>query len=317
MSLLWNQAQVTYETESNVNIMSTKRFLVTGANSGLGKACALKLAEMGHQIILLCRDPQRGRQALLDIREKCPNSNVELMLCDLASQSSIHRFSEEFFGKYTSLNGLLNCAGIRTLDRRLTADGIELMFGSEYLGHFLLTNLLVPALTAGAPSRVITISGEGHKAGVEGGTGATINFDDLQYEKKWDVYKASKQVVLAKILFTYELARRLEGTGVTAHTVSPRFTRTNLSSHYPWFVRWIAAFRMWQAKAVPPEAGAQDVLYPLIAPELENRTGMYFVEGREAQSSPESYSLEDARHLWEISEKLVGQRFEYSLHLST
>jgi NAD(P)-dependent dehydrogenase (short-subunit alcohol dehydrogenase family) len=202
-------------------------------------------------------------------------------------------------------------------DRRTTTDGIELMFGSEYLGHFLLTNLLVPALIAGAPSGVVTISGEGHKAGVEGGTGATINFDDIQYEKKWDVLRASKQVVLAKILFTYELARRLEGTGVAAHTVSPRFTRTNLSNNYPWFVRWIAAFRMWQAKAVPPEVGARDVVFPLIVPELEGQTGKYFVEGREAQSSPESYDTEDARRLWEISEHLVGQSFEFARNLST
>jgi NAD(P)-dependent dehydrogenase (short-subunit alcohol dehydrogenase family) len=188
------------------------------------------------------------------------------------------------------------------------------MFGSEYLGHFLLTNLLVPALIAGAPSTVITISGEGHKAGVEGGVGATINFDDIQYEKKWDVLRASKQVVLAKILFTYEMARRLKGSGVTVHTVSPRFTRTNLSKHYPWYVRLIATFRMWQARAVSPEIGANDVLFPLLAPGLKEQTGKYFVNSQEAESSPESYNLEDARRLWEISERLVEQSFEFTNH---
>lgn len=189
--------------------MNQKSVLVTGANSGLGKACAKQLADMGYHVILMCRDAERGQQALLEIRKLSFNTEVELMLCDLTSQCSIRNLATEFYSRYTSLNGLLNCAGIRTLDRRLTEDGLELMFGSEYLGHYLLTNLLIPALIAGAPSRVITISGEGHKAGVEGGNGATINFDDLQYEKKWDVYKASKQVVLAKILYTYELARRL------------------------------------------------------------------------------------------------------------
>jgi NAD(P)-dependent dehydrogenase (short-subunit alcohol dehydrogenase family) len=103
------------------------------------------------------------------------------MLADLASQSSIRQFADDFYRRYDHLSGLLNCAGIRTLERRTTGDGIELMFGSEYLGHFLLTNLLVPALIRGAPSRVVTISGEGHKAGIEGGTGAMINFDDIQY----------------------------------------------------------------------------------------------------------------------------------------
>jgi NAD(P)-dependent dehydrogenase (short-subunit alcohol dehydrogenase family) len=292
--------------------MPKKRYLVTGANSGLGKASALELARMGHQVILLCRSAERGQEALQEIHRQSNNTDVELMLADLASLASIRQFADEFYRHYDSLNGLLNCAGIRVLDRRTTVDGNELMFGSEYLGHFLLTNLLVPALIAGAPSRVVTISGEGHKAGVEGGVGATMNFDDLQYEKKWEVLRASKQVVLAKILFTYELARRLEGTGVAAHTLSPRFTRTHLSNNYPWFVRWIAEFRMWQAKAVPPEAGAPDVLFPLLAPQLDGETGKYFVEGREARSSPESYNREDARRLWQISEELVGQTFEYS-----
>jgi NAD(P)-dependent dehydrogenase (short-subunit alcohol dehydrogenase family) len=301
-----------FDPDKRKKSMSKKRYLVSGASSGLGKASALELAKMDHQVILLCRSAERGWEALQEIRGQSNNPDVELMLADLASLASIREFADEFYRHYDSLNGLLNCAGIRVLDRRTTVDGNELMLGAEYLGHFLLTNLLVPALKAGAPSRVVTISGEGHKAGVEGGFGARINFDDLQYEKKWDVLRASKQVVLAKILFTYELARRLEGAGVAVHTVSPRFTRTNLSNNYPWFVRWIAAFRMWQAKAVAPEAGALDVLFPLLAPGLEGVTGKYFVEGREAQSSPESYNLEDACRLWEVSEELVGQTFEYS-----
>jgi NAD(P)-dependent dehydrogenase (short-subunit alcohol dehydrogenase family) len=292
--------------------MSKKLYLVTGGNSGLGLASASQLAKMGHHVILLCRNVERGQKALDEIRVKSDHPNVELMLADLASQASIRKFADEFYSRYDHLNGLLNCAGIRMFDRRTTEDGLELMFGSEYLGHFLLTNLLIPALISGAPSRIVTISGEGHKAGVEGGVGASINFDDIQYEKKWDVMRASKQVVLAKILFTYELARRLEGTGVAAHTVSPRFTRTNLSSHYPWLIRGIANFQMWRAKAVSPEVGAGDVLFPLLAPELEGSTGKYFVEGHEAESSPESYNGEDACRLWQVSERLVGQTFEYS-----
>jgi NAD(P)-dependent dehydrogenase (short-subunit alcohol dehydrogenase family) len=289
--------------------MTKKRFIVTGANSGLGKACAAQLAGMGHEVILLCRSQERGQAALDEIQRQCGSADLYLALVDLASQASIRNFVNEFSEKYGALHGLLNCAGIRVLDRQTTVDGIELIFGSEYLGHFLLTNLLVPALKAGTPSCVVTISGEGHKAGVEGGVGATMNFDDLQFARKWDVMRASKQVVLAKILLTYELARRLEGTGVTAHTVSPRFTRTNLSSHYPWYVRWIAAFRMWQAKAVDPATGAKDVLYPLFAEGMAGQTGKYFVEGHEAQSSPESYDRETARRLWEESEALVGEKF--------
>jgi NAD(P)-dependent dehydrogenase (short-subunit alcohol dehydrogenase family) len=296
--------------------MSEKLYLVTGANSGLGLASATLLTKMGHHVILLCRNVERGQKAMEEIRGQSDNPGIELMLADLASQASIRQLADEFYSRYDHLNGLLNCAGIRVIERRKTEDGIELMFGSEYLGHFLLTNLLVPALIAGAPSRVVTISGEGHKAGVEGGVGAFINFDDIQYEKKWDVMRASKQVVLAKILFTYELARRLEGTGVAVHTVSPRFTRTNLSNHYPWLIRGIANFQMWRAKAVSPEVGAGDVLFPLLAPALEGSTGKYFVQGHEAESSPESYNVEDARRLWQISEGLVGQLFEFANHPS-
>ena len=296
--------------------MSKKLYLITGANSGLGLASASRLAKMGRHVILLCRNSERGEKALGKIRGQSDNPDVELMLVDLASQASIRQFADEFYNRYDHLNGLLNCAGIRVFDRRTTEESLELMFGSEYLGHFLLITLLVPALISSAPSHIVTISGEGHKAGVESSVGASINFDDIQYEKKWDVMRASKQVVLAKILFTYELARRLGGTGVSAHTVSPRFTRTNLSSHYPWLIRKIAEFQMWRAKAIAPEIGADDVLYPLLDSALDGRTGKYFVEGREAQSSPETYNVEDARRLWQISEELVGQSFEFANHPS-
>ncbi|MCE1252207.1 MAG: SDR family NAD(P)-dependent oxidoreductase [Anaerolineae bacterium] len=289
--------------------MDAKIALITGANSGLGKAAALKLAKLGWNVVMLCRDAQRGEQARQEIITASGNENIRLITADLGSKVSIKNFVGEFERRYSQLNLLINCAGIRVLNYQKTGDGIELMFGSEYLGHFILTNWLVPRLKAGAPSKVITISGEGHKAGVEGGVGASINFDDITYEKKWDVLRASKQVVLAKILFTYELARRLEGSGVSAVTVSPRFSRTNLSNHYPWFVRWIAAFRMWQARAVSPELGADDVLYPALAPQAQYQTGKYYVEGQEGKSSPESYDPEIAKRLWEISETFAGEKF--------
>jgi NAD(P)-dependent dehydrogenase (short-subunit alcohol dehydrogenase family) len=269
-----------------------KTYLVTGANSGLGKASASLLARMNHRVIMLRRNQARGEAALSEIREKSGNSDVELALADLASLASIRRFVETFKASHRQLCGLLNCAGVRVLNRQLTQDGLELMFASEYLGHFLLTNLLVETLKAGAPSRVITISGEGHKAGVEGG-------------------QASKQVVLAKILFTYELSRRLAGTGVTANTVCPGFTRTNLSSHYPWFIRLVAAVRIALTRPQTPEQGASHIVYLATAPELEGVTGRYF-QKQEAQSSPESCDQAIARRLWQVSEELVGQKFEYT-----
>jgi NAD(P)-dependent dehydrogenase (short-subunit alcohol dehydrogenase family) len=258
---------------------------------------------------MLCRSKASAESARAELVEASGNPNVDLILADLSSQGSIRKFVEAFTHKYGALTGIANCAGIRVLNRQVTEDGIELMFGTEYLGHFLLTNLLADALIAGAPSRVVTISGEGHKAGVEGKTGASIDFDDLLGEKKFNVYKASKQVVLAKILFTYEFARRMAGTGVSATTICPGFTQTNLIKNYPLPVRLIGAIRIALAHPQTPEQGARHIVYPLTAPELEDVTGKYFVQSVETESSPESYDLDVARRLWEVSEALVGQKF--------
>ncbi|MCK4449402.1 MAG: SDR family oxidoreductase [Anaerolineae bacterium] len=291
--------------------MKGKTYVVTGANSGLGEASALALAQMGANVVMLCRNRQRGEAALADIRQRSGNPNVELILADLTSQASIRQFVESFDSRHDKLHGLLNCAGIATLHRQVTPDGLEVKFATEYLGHFLLTNLLVNALKAGAPSRVVTVSGEGHKAGIEGREAGRIDFDNLQGEKSWNVVKHGKQVVLAKILFTYELARRLRGTGVSANTLCPGLTRTNLVRHMPWYVRLYAAVRFAFSHPQTPEEGASHIVWLATAPELEGVTGKYFVRRREAKSSPESYDQAVARKLWEVSEALVGQRFDY------
>ena len=283
--------------------LAGKVAIVTGANSGLGWGSALLLAQMGANVVMLCRNRQRGEVALAEIRQRSGNPNVELILADLTSQASIRRFVEIFNSRYNKLHGLLNCAGIATFHRRVTPDGLEVKFATEYLGHFLLTNLLVDALKAGAPSRVVTVSGDDHR-------GVTIDFDDLQGERSWNVVRHGKQVVLAKILFTYELARRLEGTGVSANTLCPGLTRTNLVRHMPWYVRLYAAVRFALAHPQTPEEGASHIVWLATAPELEGVTGRYFVQRQEAKSSPESYDRAVAKKLWEMSEALVGRRFD-------
>lgn len=219
---MWLGRPGTFCDSAYLFTMSKKIFLVTGANSRPGRGCSLLLAQQGYHVLMLCRSAERGQAALGEICRQTGNSEVELSQADLSTQASIRNFANTFSQRFDQMNGLLSCAGIRVLDRRENEDGIELMFGTEYLGRFLLTNL---------------------------------------------------------------------------------------SSHYPWFVCWFAAFRMARAKAVPPEIRAQDVTIALSTPELEGLTGRYFVEGREAQSSPESYDLEAARRFWEISEELVGQKF--------
>lgn len=288
--------------------------IVTGANSGLGKASAVALAQMGANVVMLCRDRQRGEAALAEIYERSGNQNVELILADLSSQQSVREFAETFKSRHDKLHALLNCAGVQLLKRQVTADGLETMFATNYLGHFLLANLLFDSLKAGAPSRMVTVSGRGHKAGVEGGRAATIDFDDLQGEKHFSFPKASKQAVLAKILFTYELARRWAGTGITANTLCPGLTRTNLVRHLPWYIRLFQSVRLALSLAQTSQEGASHIIYLATFPELEGVTGKYFEgskEGiKEAESSPESYGRAIAKRLWQVSEELVGQHFE-------
>jgi NAD(P)-dependent dehydrogenase (short-subunit alcohol dehydrogenase family) len=260
---------------------------------------------------MLCRNRKRGQAALAEFRAVSRDSGIELILGDLVSQQSVRAFVTEFTSKHDSLHGLLNCAGVQMLNRQITTDGLETMFATNYLGHFLLTNLLFDSLKAGAPSRVVTISGAGHKAGVEGGQAATVDIDDLQGEKAFSFAKASRQAVLAKILFTFELARRWSGTGIAANTVGPGLTRTNLVRDLPWYVRALQAVRYRLAHAQTPEQGASHIVYWAASPELEGVSGRYFEGSTEADASPAAYDEQVAQQLWHVSEKLVGQHFDY------
>jgi NAD(P)-dependent dehydrogenase (short-subunit alcohol dehydrogenase family) len=293
--------------------MKDKVCIVTGANSGLGKGSALLLAKMNATVIMLCRNRERGQAALLEIKKRSSNPDIDLILADLSSQPAIREFVQTFQQRYGQLNVLLNCAGVQSMKRQVTADGLEIMFATNYLGHFLLTNLLFDLLQAGAPSRVVTVSGAGHKAGVEGGKGATIEFNDLQGEKQFSFVKSSKQAVLAKILFTFELARRWAGTGITANTVGPGLTRTNLVRNLPWYVRAYQAFRYVAAGAQTIEEGASHIVYLGTAPVLEGLSGKYFEGSKngliEAVAGPEAYNVDIAKQLWQVSEQSVGQHF--------
>jgi NAD(P)-dependent dehydrogenase (short-subunit alcohol dehydrogenase family) len=291
--------------------MNRKTFIVTGANSGLGLGVATLLAREDAHVVLLCRNPERGQAALDAVRSSTGNTHLELGICDLASQSMIRDFAADFKSRYHQLHGLFNCAGVHLMTRKETREGYEWMFATEYLGHFLLTNLLLDELRASAPARIVTISGEGHKKGVEGLRAGSIHFEDLHYEKSWDLMAVSKQVVVAKILFTYELARRLNGSDVAAHTICPGFTRTNLLSHYPWYVRVIGELRMRLARAQTCEEGASHIVWVGTAPELDGLNGRYFVQRKLAESSPETYNEEIASRLWHASEEMVGQRFNH------
>ncbi|MFW9784188.1 MAG: SDR family oxidoreductase, partial [Candidatus Heimdallarchaeota archaeon] len=202
--------------------MEGKICIITGANSGIGRATAISLAKLNATVIMLCREKETGEIAQNQIIDQTGNSRVDLLACDLSSQKQIHKFVEAFKQKYQNLHILINNAGIMASKRKISVDGFEMNFAVNFLAPFLLTNLLLDYLIKSAPSRIINVSSAAHKM-------AKLNFDDLQYEKRsYHLHKAYGSSKLSLMLFSYELSRRLEGTGVTVNTLHPGVVNTNL-----------------------------------------------------------------------------------------
>jgi NAD(P)-dependent dehydrogenase (short-subunit alcohol dehydrogenase family) len=269
--------------------MEGKVCLVTGANSGLGKATALALAKMGAAVVMLCRDQTRGSAALEEVKQQTGSSRVELLLGDLGSQRSVREAAAEFKRRYQRLDALINNAGVNLGKRVVTEDGIEATFAINHLGPFLLTNLLLDLLKASAPSRIINVASGAHRMG-------KIQFDDLQFEKKYRPMGAYSQSKLANVYFTYELARRLKGTGVTVNCADPGVAATSLGSDQLLF-RILVKLPLFTT----PEVGAQTSVHLASAPEVKDMTGKYFAKKKELASSKASHDEAIARKLWDTS----------------
>src|SRR5437763_2948291 len=270
--------------------MQGKICMVTGANSGIGKATALALAQMGATVVMVCRDRARGEEAQREITTQSRNSAVDLLLADLSSQQSIRQLVETFQHHYTHLHVLINNAGATFPGRRReTVDGLEMTFAVNYLAPFLLTNLLLDVLKASAPARIVNVSSASHKSGY-------IQMDDLQGEKHNRSMRAYPQSKLAIVLFTYELARRLQGTGVTANCLDPGFVATNIgqtgaSLPVRLLIKLIGSF------GTSPEKGAKTSIYLASSPEVEGITGKYFVKSLPKRSAAISYDESLQRQL--------------------
>ena len=265
---------------------------VTGANSGMGKEIALALAGMGATLVMVCRDRERGEAARHDVISATGNQQVELLIADLSSQQSIRRLAHEFISAHDRLHVLVNNAGVTLAKRSESADGIETTFATNHLAPFLLTNLLLPVLTASAPARVVTVS-----SGVQ--AMGKIDFEDLQGAKSYNEIRAYNQSKLANLLFTYELARRLKGTGVTANALEPGFVKTNLKVPFPF-----SFFSFMRGKA---SEGAKPTVFLASSPEVEGVSGTYFNnKGVATKSSALSYNEDAARRLWQISAELTN-----------
>ena len=273
--------------------LAGKICLITGASSGIGFATALELAKMGATVALVCRDRERGEKAKAEILQVSENTNAELMLCDLSSPKQIRSLAAEYKSRHGRLHVLVNDAAVVPAKRTLTEDGLEMQFTVNHLAYFLLTNLLLDTLIASAPSRIVNVTSGMHKT-------AALDFDNLQGKK---TYKAMKHYSLTKLLnisFTYELARRLEGTSVTVNCLAPGFTATELGRDFSAFSRFVM-----KTMGKKKEEGARTVVYLASSPDVATVTGKYFEKGKESRSSEETYALEIARRLWDLSEKMT------------
>lgn len=277
--------------------MTGKTCVVTGANSGIGRATVEALAGMGAAVVLVCRDVARGEQALESVRKQTGNENLDLKVADLASQQAVRRLADDLLADCANIDVLINNAAVVPAKRETTEDGIEKQFAVNHLAPFLLTNLLLDRLKASAPSRVITVSSTMHN-------GAQMNWDDLQFENGYSAFKAYGHSKLANVLFTVELARRTSGTGVTVNTLHPGGVRTNIMRHTSAPIRAVA--KLAGPLMLSPAKGAEPVVYVATSPDVGNLTGQYFHRRKLAMPSREASDPDSAERLWTISAELTG-----------
>lgn len=276
--------------------MHGKVCLVTGSSSGIGKVTAKELARMGATVVMICRNRAKGEVAQADIKEASGNTRVDLIVADLSELSQVRRAASEFTEKYSQLHVLINNAGVVKNKREETTDGLESTFATNYLGAFLLTELLLDTLKASAPARIISVSSAGHCLG-------KIDFDDLQGERHFSTTKAYAVSKLAQIYFTYELAERLRGTGVTVNAVHPGLVNSNVDDGLTSLARLIGTLNT--LFGVSPEIGAQTSLYLATSPEAEGVNGKYFAKSKAIASSNISYDVAVRKRLWQVTEELI------------
>jgi NAD(P)-dependent dehydrogenase (short-subunit alcohol dehydrogenase family) len=276
--------------------MQGKLCLITGGSRGIGQAAAIDLAGIGAQVAIVARDAERGA-ATLSLIERETGQTAGLLLADLSSLEGVRQVAQEYRARYGRLDVLVNNAGAVFSQRSTTVDGFERTFALNHLAYFLLTNLLIDLLRADAPSRIVNVSSAAHQ-------GAVLDFDDLQSEQKYAGFRAYGRSKLANILFTHELARRLEGTGVTANCLHPGVVATGFNRNNGLLMR--LGMTIARPFLISAEKGAQTIVYLASSPEVEGVTGEYFVNCTATTSSPVSYDDEAARRLWDVSASLTG-----------
>jgi retinol dehydrogenase-14 len=277
--------------------MAGKTVLITGGTAGIGKATALGLATMGAHVAITGRDPARTEAVAGEIRA-AGGGQVDALVADLSSQSEVRRLADEVRQRLSRIDVLVNNAGGYWHTRHVTVDGLEHTFAVNHLAPFLLTNLLLDRLKHSAAARVVTVSSHAHTEG-------RIDFDDLQGERSYSGARAYDQSKLANVLFTYELARKLQATSVTANALHPGVVNTSFGAEDPAGVQRLLVPFMRPFMKTPAE-GAATPIHLASAPDLERVTGRYFANSKPRKSSQRSYDEATAARLWEVSAVLVG-----------
>jgi len=278
-----------------------KTVLITGANTGIGKETAVDLARRGARVILACRDMDRANKAAEVIRKSSGNGNVIVKKLDLASLQSVRELAKDILASEERLDVLINNAGVMCCPKWQTEDGFEMQFGTNHLGHFLLTNLLLDLLKKTAPSRIVNVSSLAHVKGI-------IHFDDINLDKEYSPWISYRQSKLANVLFTRELALRLQGTGVTTYSLHPGVIRTELGRHFwPAMPLWKRLlYKPLTILLKSPTEGAQTTIYCAVDESVQNESGLYYSDCSPKPAAPPGQDDEAAKKLWDLSASMVG-----------
>ncbi|GFT80955.1 hypothetical protein NPIL_131181 [Nephila pilipes] len=278
-----------------------KTVIITGANTGIGKETARDLAARGAKIIIACRDTVKGGNAAEEIRQELPEANIIVKQLDLASFSSIRGFAKEVLSSEPQINILINNAGVAVCPKSTTVDGFEMQFGVNHLGHFLLTNLLLDKIKTSAPARIVNVASGAHLIG-------SINFSDINMDREYNALDAYCNSKLANVLFTRELANKLQGTNVTTYSLHPGAVHTELDRNMSKVNRIIAFFFHFASKLTFKSArkGAQTTIYCAVEESLAKESGLYYTGCRQIETSKRAEDDALAKKLWEFSEDLIA-----------
>src|SRR5258708_3247877 len=246
--------------------MNNKTILITGASAGIGLHSAIGLAKLGAQVVLVGRDESRTAQAAEQVKSQSGNPAIFYLLADLSSLKDVRKLAQEFKSKYNKLDVLLNNAGAIHFRRQLSADGYEMSLALNHLNYFLLTDLMLELLKAGPAGRIVNVSSRAHYRG-------HVNFDDLQSQHGYNPMGAYSLSKLMNVLFTYELARRMQGTNVTANCLHPGFVASNFATNNGW---WVRLGMVFMSGRISVEAGSKCSIYLAASPDVQGVSGKYF-----------------------------------------